>query len=302
MEDDKMIRIILGVLLALPGGAGLIFFLAGSNDRDDLTFGLTFLIIGLCFISSGFLSRNQKRWESVIESALNMLRKNGKIETNNLAQQVGLSEVDVIKYLNKAKKKGLIAVQEEPMAKTDINTKESISEDLSKENKKVANDVQSKNGFSHDHQKVDQLKMLLKEGLVTEDEFNQKISTSRGHSQSAVEIINTPTTSSQPDTSKRSAKLTLYGDMTVGQLKKSFRDAYNVAIRAYKGKRIADDDVILSSIGLRKNNEVPVKFHGRTKVENVEKFFKEKLGISIQIENTNGALADNNLSLSRVSK
>lgn len=302
-----MIRIIFGAFFTFIGGLGLIIFLDGGSKREDLAFGLalygTFFIIGLCMIYFGRRGRrNRKRWKFVIESALKMLRKNGNIETDDLAQQMGLSEVDVIKYLNKAKKKGLITVQAEPMAKTDINTQESISMDLSKENRHVANDVQSNNGFSRDHHKIDQLKMLLKEGLITEDEFNHKISTALGHSQPPVEIIDTPPMSSQPDTSKHSAKFTLYGGMTVGQLKKNFRDAYNVAIRAYKGKRIADDDVILSSIGLRKNNEVPVKFHGRTKVENVEKFFREKLGISIQIENTNGALADNNLTLSRVSK
>jgi len=98
----------------------------------------------------------------------------------------------------------------------------------------------------------------------------------------------------------RSREIVVNEKMRVSDLKRQFQDVYNIMIRSYQGRRIAEDDANLTSLGFHNSGDTNVKFHGRTKVGNVEKIFKEKTGIKIQIEDQNGDLADNNLSLSEV--
>jgi hypothetical protein len=97
-------------------------------------------------------------------------------------------------------------------------------------------------------------------------------------------------------------ELSIDGRMKVGTFKKNFMEKFGVGVRVYTGKKFASDDVTLSSIRTEGAKGGKVKLHGRTKVGNVEKMFKEQLGIKIQIENKAGDLADNSLSLAQAGK
>jgi len=93
------------------------------------------------------------------------------------------------------------------------------------------------------------------------------------------------------------------GRYKVKRLKDEFFQEFGVNIRVYKGSRFADDNVSLASI--RADNAPKAddfEIHGNTNVGNVEKAFLEKLGIKVQVENAEGELADNSVSLSSLRK
>ncbi len=97
--------------------------------------------------------------------------------------------------------------------------------------------------------------------------------------------------------------LKVSGRQKVKSLKEAFKKEFGVSIRVYNGKKFADDDATLASIraeGASGGGDFEV--HGNTKVGNVEKQFKSDLGITIQIENAAGALADNNVTLGSLKK
>lgn len=97
--------------------------------------------------------------------------------------------------------------------------------------------------------------------------------------------------------------LSVNGRQKVKTLKDAFKKEFGVGIRVYNGKKFADEDATLASIradGAPGTGDFEV--HGKTKVGNVEKQFKEALGISIQIENAAGDLADNEVSLASLKK
>jgi hypothetical protein len=97
--------------------------------------------------------------------------------------------------------------------------------------------------------------------------------------------------------------LSVSGRQKVKTLKEAFKNEFGVNIRVYSGKKFADDNATLASIraeGAPGTGDFEV--HGRTKVGNVEKQFKDSLGIAIQIENAAGDLADNNVSLASLKK
>jgi hypothetical protein len=97
--------------------------------------------------------------------------------------------------------------------------------------------------------------------------------------------------------------LSVSGRQKVKTLKEAFKKEFGVNIRVYNGKKFADDDATLASI---RAEGAPAKgdfeVHGKTKVGNVEKQFKEGLGITVQIENTAGELANNDESLAQQRK
>jgi len=95
-------------------------------------------------------------------------------------------------------------------------------------------------------------------------------------------------------------ELKVDGRMKVGTLKKNFKEIFNVGIRVYKGQRFADEDATLASIRAESAKGGDIAIHGATKVGNVEKMFKDAMGIKIQIEDKAGELADNDLTLSKV--
>lgn len=93
------------------------------------------------------------------------------------------------------------------------------------------------------------------------------------------------------------------GGSKVKKLKDDFKKEYGVSVRVYKGKQFADDDATLATIradGAPSRGDFEVR--GNTKVGNVEKQFKDQLGITIQIEDATGGLADNNVTLASLKK
>jgi len=94
-------------------------------------------------------------------------------------------------------------------------------------------------------------------------------------------------------------ELKIDGRMKVGTLMKNFKETFGVGIRIYKGKRFADEEVTLSSIRDDDAKGGKVEIHGKTKVGNIEKMFKEQMGITIQVEDKAGKLADDDLTLTK---
>jgi len=92
------------------------------------------------------------------------------------------------------------------------------------------------------------------------------------------------------------------GQMKVATLKKDFKEAFGAGIRIYNGKKFADDNATLASIRAKDAKGGDISIVGQTKVGNVENAFKEEMGITIQIENKDGELADNNVTLGSLSK
>jgi hypothetical protein len=98
------------------------------------------------------------------------------------------------------------------------------------------------------------------------------------------------------------ADINVNGRIKVKTLKEAFKKEFGCGIRVYKGKKFADDDATLASIrsGETKGGDFAVK--GNMKVGNAEKKFKEEFGISIQVEDKAGKLADNNMTLTAAGK
>jgi hypothetical protein len=97
--------------------------------------------------------------------------------------------------------------------------------------------------------------------------------------------------------------LSVSGRQKVKTFKEAFKKEFGVSIRVYNGKKFADEDATLASIraeGAPSSGDFEV--HGKTKVGNVEKQFKDSLGITVQIENAKGELADNNETLAAQKK
>lgn len=97
-------------------------------------------------------------------------------------------------------------------------------------------------------------------------------------------------------------ELKVSGRMNVGTLKKNFKETFGVEIRVYKGVKFAQEKATLASIRSADAKGGDFSIHGRTKVGKVENEFKEKMGIKIQIENSSGQLASDNISLTQASK
>ena len=82
----------------------------------------------------------------------------------------------------------------------------------------------------------------------------------------------------------------------VGAFQKDFKKEFGVGIRVYKGRHLADD-VALKSLTEKGAKGGSVNFGGNTKVKNVEKAFKDAMGIKVQVENKKGGLANNDVTL-----
>ena len=93
------------------------------------------------------------------------------------------------------------------------------------------------------------------------------------------------------------ATISAKGNTKVKTLKKSFKGEYGIEIRIYDGNKFADDDATLASV--RKGDPAggEIKISANMKVGNLEDKFKDMLGVKIQIEDANGKLADNSVTL-----
>ncbi len=88
------------------------------------------------------------------------------------------------------------------------------------------------------------------------------------------------------------------GRTTVSKLKTMFREEFGIGVRVYSGNRFAEDTATLASIrngGDAKKSDFELR--GNMKVGNAEKLFKDVFGITIQIEDSAGKLADNRVTI-----
>ncbi len=92
--------------------------------------------------------------------------------------------------------------------------------------------------------------------------------------------------------------MNISGRTTVSKLKTMFKEEFGIGVRVYNGNRFAEDSATLASIrnggDARKST---FELRGNMKVRNAEKLFKDVLGISIQIEDRSGKLADDNATI-----
>ncbi|MBF0220545.1 MAG: hypothetical protein HQL49_13605 [Gammaproteobacteria bacterium] len=100
-----MKRFVWGVVLMVLGV--LSFIGANGADKDDaISGGFMFLIAGAILTYYGNKYKNELKQTS--EFALQMIRDDGKIDARELAQRVGVSEVDIRMYIAESQKKGVI--------------------------------------------------------------------------------------------------------------------------------------------------------------------------------------------------
>lgn len=95
-------------------------------------------------------------------------------------------------------------------------------------------------------------------------------------------------------------EMNISGQMTVKALKEAFRKEFGCVMRVYRGRRFAGDEDVLADI--RDDTARDGVFSARKNmlVGNAERKFKEEFGITVQIEDATGNLADNGLTLAAV--
>ena len=145
--------------------------------------------------------------------------------------------------------------------------------------------------------RLKELKTLYEEGLLTQDEFNQKKSEVLDQIYSVRNEEENIQITQQQDATRPSDEFIIGQNMTVGQLKRNFVETYGISVRIYNGTDIADDNEILQKVGFKMNKKIKINLDLNTKIGNMEDKFKDKLGIKIQVEDKKGKLADNNLCL-----
>lgn len=90
---------------------------------------------------------------------------------------------------------------------------------------------------------------------------------------------------------------------SVKSIKSQFSKAFSCNIRIYNGNRFADDKMKISELSKTDNPGGSLELGARSRVENVEKYFKDTFGIKVQISNANDTkLADNKMTLTQAGK
>jgi hypothetical protein len=94
------------------------------------------------------------------------------------------------------------------------------------------------------------------------------------------------------------AQISAHGKTKVGTFKNQFKEEYGVGIRIYNGQRFAAENATLASIrSEEQSSEGAIKINGNMLVGNLEQKFLDVLGIKVQIEDAQGGLADNGVTL-----
>jgi hypothetical protein len=90
---------------------------------------------------------------------------------------------------------------------------------------------------------------------------------------------------------------------SVQSIKSQFSKEFSCNIRIYNGVKFADDKMKISDLSKTDNPGGNLELGARSRVENVEKYFKESFGIKIQIANAdNTKLAGNEMTLTQAGK
>ncbi len=90
---------------------------------------------------------------------------------------------------------------------------------------------------------------------------------------------------------------------SVQSVKKQFSKEFSCNIRIYNGTKFADDKMKISDLSKTDNPGGDLELGARSRVENVEKYFKDTFGIKVQISNSDDTkLADNEMTLTQAGK
>ncbi|MBT6236066.1 MAG: hypothetical protein HOI49_08295 [Bacteroidetes bacterium] len=90
---------------------------------------------------------------------------------------------------------------------------------------------------------------------------------------------------------------------TVKSIKRQFEKEFNCNIRMYNGIRFADEKMKISDLSKTDDPGGSLELGARSRVENVEKYFKNTFGIKVQISNADDTkLADNSMTLTQAGK
>tara|TARA_B110000977_G_C10936799_1_gene439284 strand:- start:384 stop:689 length:306 start_codon:yes stop_codon:yes gene_type:complete len=90
---------------------------------------------------------------------------------------------------------------------------------------------------------------------------------------------------------------------TVKSIKRQFQEDFNCNIRIYNGIKFADDKLKITELSKTDHPGGNLELGARSRVENVEKYFKETFGIKVQISNADDTkLADNSMTLTQAGK
>jgi hypothetical protein len=90
---------------------------------------------------------------------------------------------------------------------------------------------------------------------------------------------------------------------SVQSIKSQFNKEFSCNIRIYNGTKFADDKMKISDLSKTDNPGGELELGARSRVENVEKYFKETFDIKVQISNADDTkLADNEMTLTQAGK
>jgi hypothetical protein len=109
-----MVRLIIGIVLLVfvmfavigiltdPAGA-----LSSEGGLEGMVFVCLMLAGGVFLVYSGTRFTTQRR--RTIECALQMLRRTDRLDTEGIAKHVGVSEIQVLKFLKHGQRKGILS-------------------------------------------------------------------------------------------------------------------------------------------------------------------------------------------------
>lgn len=105
------------------------------------------------------------------------------------------------------------------------------------------------------------------------------------------------------------AEFTVAPNKKLKTLSKEFKQNFDLSLVFYKGKRIAEGDLTLKGLDTRTqkkvvtNSDEALKIKGSMKVGDVEKEFKKRFGVVVQIKDKSGKiLVPNNITLGQASR
>lgn len=101
------------------------------------------------------------------------------------------------------------------------------------------------------------------------------------------------------------ADFNISGRMKVKHVIDRFKETFSTGIRIYNGAKFADGDATIASLRREKSDirgGKDVAIRGNMLVKNVEKLIEEEFGVKVQIEDKDGKLADNDVTLGSLSK
>ena len=99
------------------------------------------------------------------------------------------------------------------------------------------------------------------------------------------------------------AKIKVTKASSVKSIKSQFSKEFSCNIRIYNGIKFADDKMKISDLSKTDNPGGELELGARSRVENVEKYFKDSFGIKVQIANADDTkLAGNEMTLTQAGK